>query len=351
TIPALTHPPPTRTPYLLPQLHGEALTIPGSKGVFRILTSTAQQTSSSSSSSGTSTIAVFTSGSVAADAPGFHYHNHAHDVFLVTKGFLKLWNGPKCRIMGPGDFAYVPPGVVHNPEPLGPNTETLGLVAPGDWVDFFRKVGEEYRGILVPEGDERDLRGWLGGKMRDVGEVDVHFVRGYEAPEIKEWEEGECVLPAEGEGYFLRADRGPRWMLGGVMSRPFICAAQCGGRFAISSIESSCVYREEPFGGAFLRFVEVDHCFVVMEGELRVLLEGGEWTVVQSGQTVVVSAGRAFKLAFGSRYVRVVSFTNGEGLETVVHKAGATFDGYVLPDEVGKVDEEKFRSTCLDLGV
>ena len=54
-------------------------------------------------------MAVFTSGAVLSDAPGFHYHDHAHDVFLVTKGFLKLYNGDKCRIMSPGDFAYVPP--------------------------------------------------------------------------------------------------------------------------------------------------------------------------------------------------------------------------------------------------
>lgn len=86
--------------YIIPQLEGERITIPGSKGVFRILAS-ANQTNSK--------IAVFTSGAVLSDAPGFHYHNEAHDVFLVTKGMLKLWNGDACRILGPGDFAYVPP--------------------------------------------------------------------------------------------------------------------------------------------------------------------------------------------------------------------------------------------------
>ncbi|KAK0611313.1 RmlC-like cupin domain-containing protein, partial [Immersiella caudata] len=347
-----TTPPPTRTPYHLPQLHGEALTIPGSKGVFRILSSTAQQTAiNRKSTERASTVAIFTSSSVAAPAPGFHYHNHAHDVFLVTKGYLQLWNGSKCRIMGPGDFAYVPPGVIHNPLPIGPHTELLGLVAPGDWVDFFRRVGEKYEGVVVPEGDARDLVGWLRGKGQVVAEADVHFVKGYEAPEVGEWEEGECVLPGPGEGYFLKADTGPRWMLGGVMSRPFICARQCEGRFAISGIESSCVYAEEPFGGCFLRFREVDHCFFVMEGELRVLLEGGEWTVARSGETVVVSAGWAFKLAFGSKYVRFVSFTNGEGLEAVIHGAGAQFEGCVLPDEVGKADRARLEVTCEDLGV
>jgi mannose-6-phosphate isomerase-like protein (cupin superfamily) len=93
-------PPESKVPYAIPQLEGERITIPGSKGTFRILASSKQTNG---------LMAVFQSGAVLSDAPGFHYHNHAHDVFLVTKGYLKLWNGDKCRIMGPGDFAYVPP--------------------------------------------------------------------------------------------------------------------------------------------------------------------------------------------------------------------------------------------------
>lgn len=100
TIPVYSAPPDTRTSYIIDQLEGERLTIPGSKGTFRILASSKQTNGG---------IAVFQSGAVLSDAPGFHWHNEAHDVFLVTKGYLKLWNGDKCRIMGPGDFAYVPP--------------------------------------------------------------------------------------------------------------------------------------------------------------------------------------------------------------------------------------------------
>lgn len=99
-IPTLTEPPKSRSSYVISQLDGEKLTIPGSKGTFRILASSAQTDGK---------ISVFQSGAVLSDAPGFHYHNEAHDVFIVTKGFLKLWNGDKCRVLGPGDFAYVPP--------------------------------------------------------------------------------------------------------------------------------------------------------------------------------------------------------------------------------------------------
>jgi uncharacterized RmlC-like cupin family protein len=99
-LPISTIPPPSHESYLLDQLAGERITLPGSKGVFRILASSAQTSGG---------MAVFTSGAVLSDAPGFHWHQEAHDVFLVTKGFLRLWNGDKCRILGPGDFAYVPP--------------------------------------------------------------------------------------------------------------------------------------------------------------------------------------------------------------------------------------------------
>lgn len=95
-----TQPPESRISYVIPQLEGECITIPGSKGAFRILASSKQTNG---------TMSVFQSGAVLSDAPGFHYHDNAHDIFIVTKGFLKLWNGDKCRILGPGDFASVPP--------------------------------------------------------------------------------------------------------------------------------------------------------------------------------------------------------------------------------------------------
>jgi len=104
-IPVQNTPPDSRTSYILPQLAGEKLTIPGSKGVFRILAS-AEQTNGG--------IAVFTGGAVLSDAPGFHWHDEAHDVFLMTKGYMKLWNGDQCRLLGPGDFAYVPPVSEHD---------------------------------------------------------------------------------------------------------------------------------------------------------------------------------------------------------------------------------------------
>ncbi|KAK7186471.1 hypothetical protein DPSP01_002101 [Paraphaeosphaeria sporulosa] len=344
-LPLSTTPPQTHTSYLLDQLAGERLSIPGSKGVFRILASSAQTSGA---------IAVFTSGAVLADAPGFHWHEEAHDVFLVTKGYLKLWNGDKCRVMGPGDFAYVPPKVIHNPLLLGPHTETYGLVAPGDWIDFFRHVGVSYAGVLVPENDDRDLKSLLIPKLMAAKDrFDVHFQRdpSYQPPEEAPWEESENQLAEPGSPYFLRGNTGPRWVLGGVMSRPFIHAEQTGGKFAISSIESSELYGGSVLG-RWMAFKSVDHCFCVLEGLLKVRLGGSEsWNEVREGQTLVVAAGETFTIEFGSRYVRAWSFTNGEGIEEVIRKGGESYAGYVIPEAPLNVDEGRLAKAFEELGV
>lgn len=131
-VPVHSIPPEGRTSYIIDQLEGERITIPGSKGVFRILASSKQTNGG---------IAVFSSGAVLSDAPGFHWHEEAHDVFLVTKGSLKLWNGDKCRIMGPGDFAYVPPvSVLYEPK------DSDGLQVAGGYTQscFTRAAYRDY---------------------------------------------------------------------------------------------------------------------------------------------------------------------------------------------------------------
>lgn len=246
--------------------------------------------------------------------------------------------------------------VIHNPQLLGPHTETLGLIAPGDWIDFFRYIAESYQGNILPEFDDRDLTSILVPKvMAAKDQFDVNFIRPgeYTPPEVGEWLDTENVLPGPLEPYFLRANTGPRWLLGGVMSRPFINASQCSGKFAISSIEGSSAYGKLPSPLVrSLTFPTVDHCFVVSEGLLKVKLEGEDgWSAVREGQTLVVAAGQAFTLFFASRYVRAISFTNGGGIEELIQGAGSPFEGFVLPDEPVPWNEDRFREVAAKLGV
>lgn len=234
---------------------------------------------------------------------------------------------------------------------LGPHTEIFGLITPGDWVDFFRYVSESYEGILVPENDERDLKSLLIPKVMAAKEqFDVVFQPDYQPPEVGDWTEDDEKLPDGPQAFYLRANTGPRWMFGGIMSHPFVTTAQSSGVCAISSIESSQVYGPTLFS-EYMTFGSVDHCLCVQEGTLVVRLKGAPDAVFREGETVVIPAGQAFTLDFASRYVGVWSFTDGNGIETLVHRLGTPFAGVVLPDQAPAWDSANVESVTAELGV
>lgn len=210
----------------------------------------------------------------------------------------------------------------------------------------------------MPETDDRDLKALLIPKvMAAKDRFDVHFARDYTPPEASAWLDTENVLPGPLQPYFLRANTGPRWLLGGILSRPFITARQSGGRFSISSIESSNAYGRSALG-RWLTY-PVDHCLCIMEGLLRIKTQGGGdlgdeeqgWSEIREGQTVVLAAGRAWAMGFASRYVRFISFANGRGVEEIVQMGGGSYEGFVVPEEARGVDEGRVRKVCGELGV
>lgn len=217
-------------------------------------------------------------------------------------------------------------------------------------------MAESYSGVIVPEDDSRDLKGHIIPKvMAAKDRFDVNFVREYQPPEVGDWLDSENVLPGPLEPYFLRANTGPRHILGGIMSRPFIFSSQCSGKFAITSLESSSAYGTSPLAEKWLTFQNVDHCFCVQEGLLKVKLkkEGAntEWSEIREGQTVLVPAGQAFILDFGSRYVRAITFTNGRGIEELIKLAGADCPSVVLPDKAAPFDPTKLQEACGEVEV
>lgn len=234
---------------------------------------------------------------------------------------------------------------------VGPHTEIQGLITPGDWVDFFRYVSEPYEGIMVPENDNRDLKSLLIPKVMAAKEkFDVVFQPHYQPPEVSEWTKEDEKLPDGYEGYFLRSNTGPRWMLGGVMSRPFVTTKQSNGVCAISSIESSREYGETVFS-RYMTFASVDHCLCVMEGTLKVSLQGSGDSVFHEGETVVIPAGQAFSLGFESKYVKVHSFADGDGIESLIHRLGKPVEEVVLPDQAPEWDLSKLASVAQELNV
>jgi len=213
-------------------------------------------------------------------------------------------------------------------------------------------VSEPFTGLIVPEHDDRNLKSIIIPKvMAAKDKFDVVFQPQHKGCEVGEWTAEDEKLPAGEEPYFLKANKGPQWMLGGVMSRPFITTTQSGGKFAISSIESSATYGASVFSRA-MTFEKTFHCFVVLEGALGVTLKSSSSkSVVREGETLAVPAGQGFSLSFESKYVRVWSFASGDGIESIVHKAGESYAGMVLPDKAPEFDSGKVDSACKGLGI
>ncbi|KAH6991251.1 RmlC-like cupin domain-containing protein [Ilyonectria sp. MPI-CAGE-AT-0026] len=340
TIPTSAAPPGQRSSYVLDQLEGERIAIPGTNSVFRILASQKEMDHR---------IAVYYKAGISTDGTDSWRHAYAENAFIVTKGCLRIWIGDKCRDLYPGDFAFVPSGNEYGYKPLGPYTELLALTSPGDQVDLFRAMGEEFHGILTASKDNPTLQ------QEPPSGFDLDFPDDdYRPPELSPWLETENRLPEASQPYFLRANTGPQWIFGGVLSRPFITTAQSKGQFYISALESSSGYPGRPFFERYMSFTSVDHCFCVMEGLFKLKRRGdSEWTVLREGQTVVVSARDFFTAEIDSKFVRVIAFANGPGINELLQKAGYRCSGNILPETVGSWDgwdEARLKSACAEVG-
>lgn len=227
----------------------------------------------------------------------------------------------------------------------------FGLITPAEWIEFFRYVAEPYDGVLFPEFDERSLHEMIMNKMKAATrDYDVVFHPRHQGCEVGEWTSSDETIPSSTAPYYLRANAGPRWLLGGVMSRPFITTRQSDGKFAISSIESSSKLEPSVFSRR-MTFPKVHHCLSVLEGALEISLGDGASSTIRQGETVFVAANTPFSLRFASKFVRFWSFTSGDGIESLIHEAGTPFKGYIIPDEAEAVDQSRVQAASEKLSI
>src|SRR5438045_102396 len=79
-------------------------------------------------------------------------------------------------------------------------------------------------------------------------------------------------------------------------------------------------------------FPSAEHCVAVQEGVLIVRMKAGDKHTVDVGETSIIPAGQGFALAFGGKFVRVWMVKSGDVVEAIIHRAGAPFLGFFLPD-------------------
>ncbi|GME54082.1 Cupin RmlC-type [Neofusicoccum parvum] len=307
-------PPGSSTSYVVSLFRGEKLVIPCSNSVMRLLV-TGKETNM--------TFAVVSTGGSASDPIGFHYHREAHDVFLCLKGQVNVWANDTARTLSAGDFASVPPGVVHQYQILGDHSEFVGLIVPGGWEEFFRIVGEPYRGPLFPVDDARDPRVVLIPRLIEASErCDMVPARDHPGAAVQPWAPGrDDALPAGVRPYFLRAGAGPKWVVEGTVCRPLATTVQSAGRFSVASLEGGDVHRNFLAGIGRLRWESVHHCFVVVHGKVAFRV-GGEAASLAADDSIFIPAAEGFSFSFASAFAQMYVFANGGGVAELVMKVG-----------------------------
>lgn len=343
SIPHLTTPPgKTDLAYVLPCFTGELWTIPTSNSTMRLLV-TGKETDNA--------FAVVGTGGTFDKPIGFHYHKEAHDVFLCLKGKINVWANDTARSLGPGDFASVPPGTIHQYQIDSLHSEFIGLIIPGGWEEFFRFIGEPYVGPLFPTNDRRNPFEVLIPKLMAATEkFDMIPVREKAQFDPQPWDGSEIKLPGvcEDGGYFLREGAGDKWVLGGTVVRPLARREETNGRFSIYSLEASSLHAGKGLSKQ-LKFRKTHHALYTVEGVVKIVIDGSE-VVTTVGETTFVPAGTSWSVNAESVYARVYVFANGGGVGEILTSLGERYEFSAVPSEAGSWEEGKLKGLEDSLG-
>jgi len=308
-------------PYVLPPDEGETWAIVGSRSIMRFL-ATGETTDND--------FAVMQTRGGPTRPVMPHWHKEAHDVFLCTKGSMQVWAGDQSRILRPGDLASLPPRTRHSFDILQPNTEFLGLVVPGNWIKFFKEIGEPYAGPLYPTTDARPFpvaqyRAAIEEKGHDVIPDPAYKLFPAQNPDPA----ADSKLPEDRTPYFLRADLGPRYALGAQVCSPLVTNVQSGGRFTICAIEGSNFTQASHGSALKFKFTKTDFLLRVAEGKVVLSFDNSKRDTLTSGESAFIPRNTVFSYRFPGKYGRFYLFggKNEGGLEHIFKEAGTTVQG------------------------
>lgn len=83
--------------------------------------------------------------------PPPHIHSREDEGFLVMEGRINIWIGDEFYDVGAGSFVFLPRGIMHRFEAVGPGITTLAcIVSPGGQENMFRVIGKPTTLASVP---------------------------------------------------------------------------------------------------------------------------------------------------------------------------------------------------------
>jgi hypothetical protein len=165
------------------------------------------------------------------------------------------------------------------------------------------------------------------------------------------WDGTETILPGvcEDGGYFLKADAGEKFAVGGTVLRPLATRNETDGRFSIYSLEGSAMHAGKGLATP-LKFEDTHHGLYIATGMIKLIIDGTEATAT-AGETAFVPAGTAWEFDVQSVYAKVYMFANGGGIGEVLASIGSKFDFAAVPQVSEEVTWDKRKLKDLEVGL
>lgn len=230
---------------------------------------------------------------------------------------------------------------MHQYQILGDHTEFIGLIIPGGWEDFFRFIGEPYAGPMWPLKDDRNPFEVLIPKLKMAAErfdmvPQPHLNQ--KACQPQPWTGEENTLPGKLAPYYLQANKGPKYLVEGVVVKPMVTTRESANKFAIGSFEGSSLHTNAILGSK-MSFAEVHHALHIVDGEVRIAVDSAS-TTLRAFETIYIPKGSMFSIEVVSRYAKVYTFANGGGLLELLCSVGEKYDFSMLPETESTVSKD-----------
>lgn len=240
-------------------------------------------------------------------------------------------------------------GTIHQYQILGEYTEFIGLIIPGGWEEFFRFIGEPYDGPMWPLVDNRNPFEVLIPKLKAATEkFDMIPQPHHPSCEPQAWDGTENTLPGKLAPYFLKADKGPKYLVDGVVVRPMVTTKESADKFAIGSIDGSSFHSNAALATT-MSFANVHHALQVADGQFEVAIDGNK-TLLATGETLYIPKGSQFSLRIASRYGRAYVFANGGGLIELLSAYGQAYEHGIAPEKEQPLSSEEFQRIAEQFG-
>jgi quercetin dioxygenase-like cupin family protein len=251
-----------------------------------------------------------------------HFHEKEHEIFFCTRGRVQLWTNEESRILLPGDFGSVPPGVLHAYQFHEPDSEFMGPLSPGGWERFFQFTGTPYDGPAFPPVDNNPPP---FAKFA-AAEAEFHQKFRPDVPYAAASEGADDRLPGTQTPYYLRHGAGPRATLYGQVARLLTTGAETGGTMGMAVVTG-------PKGAGMPEHhhERSTESLFVLRGSLDVRVDGQAYSLI-AGDSLNIPAGARHSYMLAAGVTEFAVMVGAGGSERLFAVAGKPWDLPSFPE-------------------